>query len=183
MTIRLGGYGGGLEPGHLGLAPGAPGASSRVDPAGGARAGAVTRYRWSGSGFGLVDHVEVANDGLPGLTVTTSSPSLALTPGGPAHTVEVTVGNEGSGSPRPVRLDVTTSAPVAIQVEGLATSRNGPRHSLLIPTPDTGQTVTITLRVALLAGAALTTDSSIAVIVRGAYVIDLSSTTISLVPA
>ncbi|MBX6748318.1 MAG: hypothetical protein IRY85_01405 [Micromonosporaceae bacterium] len=144
---------------------------------------AFDRYRWSGSGFERVDHVDVGNEGLPGVTVTTSAPGLGLTPGGPAQTVEVTVRNDGPSSSRLMRLDVATSAPISIQVEGLATSVDGPRHSLLIATPDAGQTVTIALRVALPAGATLPAGSSILATAWGAYLVEESSASISLIPA
>lgn len=141
------------------------------------------RYRWTGSAFERIDHVDVAEDGLPGAEVTTSRPGLELAPGGPAQTVEVTIRNDRPSSPWPLRLGLGAPAPVSIQVEGAATSVDRASRTLLITTPAAGETVTITLRVALPAGATLPAGAILRVTVWGSYPDPENVAEIHLIPA
>jgi hypothetical protein len=140
------------------------------------------RFHWTGSTFDLIYHVDVSEEGLPGAEVTASPATLQLTPGGPAQIVEVTVRNNRLSLPWPMRLDLGTSAPVTVEVEGSANVVDGTARKLLITTPNAGQTVTITLRVALPAGATLPDGASMSVI-AWAYPIQASVATIDFIPA
>lgn len=164
---------GGVEPRHVGLAAGAIQVESIV----------FDRYRWAGSAVELLNHVDGDIEELPGAEVTASPPTLVLAPGGPAQTVEVTIRNDRPSSPWPLRLSLGAWAPVSLQVEGVATPVDGTSRTLLITTPAAGETVTITLRIALPAGATLSEESFLGATVWGAYPDPENAARIYLVPA
>jgi hypothetical protein len=128
---------------------------------------AFSRHRWTGSGFELVEDVDVPADALPDVVVNAEPGIIQLDPGGPAKTLVVTVRNDGPTSAIPLQLYVVWTAPIAVEVEGFAGSAAESRYDLLIAAPRAGETIAVTLRIALPTGATLGADPLITGAVDG----------------
>ncbi|MBX6748316.1 MAG: FG-GAP repeat protein [Micromonosporaceae bacterium] len=129
-----------------------------------------SHYRWTGSGFDLVDRADVRAGSLPAVAVTAEPTAVQLVPGGPATTVVVTVHNDGPASDRPFQLTIVAPEPVTVEVEGLASAAGRSRHDLVIAAPEAGRAVTVALQVAAPAGATLPAGSNV---VASTYSTDL----------
>jgi hypothetical protein len=135
------------------------------------------RYRWGGSGFERIDGVDVPGDALPVVAVSAEPTAVQLVPGGPSTTIVVTVRNEGPDSDLPLQLTVVGTEPATVEVEGLTSPTVQSRHDLVIVAPEAGQAVTVTLRVALPAGATLPVGSSVLV---AAYPTDVNTSSFTV---
>lgn len=124
------------------------------------------RYRWTGSGFTeSTAPVTVNYDALPVLSVSATPASIRLAPGGPAQPIAVTIRNDGSDSSWPVMLSASRVVPVSpsvsISVAELGSQVYDSAVSLLITPPKAGESMTLTLMVAVPAGEAVGAGASI----------------------
>jgi hypothetical protein len=123
----------------------------------------LSRYWWSGSGFDLIERIDVLADDAPAVAVSAEPTAVQLVPGGPAATIVVTVRSDGPyGLSLP--FSIVGPAPVTVEVEGLAgVAADGRRDVVIVGPPKEGRAVTITLRIALPAGATLPAGSTVVV--------------------
>ena len=134
----------------------------------------LSRFRWTGSGFDLVDSADVPSAAVPAVVVSAEPATVQLVPGGPAVTTVVTIRNEGPASDLPLQLVIVGPDSVSVEVEGLARPVAEGRHDLLVAAPEPGQAVTLVLRIALATGATLPIGSPV---VLTTYTTDLQYST------